>query len=143
MSAPDSLEDLCIKIKQLVPPIVLNEPTGKFEKFIQGLELSIKKDDIEAIKRAYNYFNILLGNPPDEVVKSKSLREELKDGFSAAAKEASSLFSYTRPNTGSTQVNQEAKEPPTGPDSPEKMEAEMIDILYSVAESEKIAEPKP
>ena len=57
----DELKEICNKIKQLVPPAIPEDMTGPFEEFMNDISSRIEPEDREAIHRAYNYFNRMLG----------------------------------------------------------------------------------
>lgn len=108
----EELKKICQDIQRLVPPKDPREPTGPFLDFIGGLKNKVKDDDIEAIIRAYNYFNCLV---------SASLSMPAK--ISTAAKDETS--------TGSKSETSEAK--PEAKTIPEEKQKEMISILLKLA----------
>ena len=57
----NELKKICEDIKRLVPSAIPQEPTGQFETFISGLNGKVKNSELDAIHRAHNYFNQLLG----------------------------------------------------------------------------------
>jgi len=72
----NELKKICEDIKRLVPSAKPQEPTGQFETFISGLNGKVKNSELDAIHRAHNYFNQLLGTPG---VRPEIQKNESKD----------------------------------------------------------------
>ncbi len=115
------IKKLCAEIKRLVPPNKPKDPTGQFGTFIQNLESqNIKKEEIESIHRAYNYFNCLIAT---QVPKPEE-------------QEKSTPSSTTAPSS-STALHTPLESTPLNPKPTAEQEKEMIGILLELVEKVK------
>jgi len=152
----DELKDICDKIKQLVPPAIPEDMTGPFEVFMNDISSRIDEGDREAIHRAYNYFNRMLGAQlkgsvpldsqaqPKKSVQSgpggspdkKLVRKDL-----SGQEDQSDLSSQEDQSDVDSQAKRQQVEDPLQRDNPKQephestKDEEMVSILVKVADS--------
>ena len=114
-----AIQKLCEDIKRLVPPSKPADPTDQLTAFLGGLK-QVNPKDLDAIGRAYNYFNRMLGAPLVKVVAPVTLAN------------ASQNVSNDQTQSGDNPNVSVKVETPNEVISTD--EAEMIDILVRVAE---------
>ena len=78
MTEREQLTTLCDEISRMIPSHTLRDTsTTQFTEFIELLQKKVKPQEIDAIIKAYNYFNTLMGDiKPDT---SNKTNEETKD----------------------------------------------------------------
>jgi len=81
MDSKKELNDLCKKIKDLIPSKHIEaDATEQFQTFITNLQPMVNEYEIECIIRGYNYFNHILVNDPDAgtSVRTSTVRSSVR-----------------------------------------------------------------
>jgi len=72
MTEKEQLTTLCDEIARMIPsPTLRDTSTTQFKEFIESLKKKVKQQEIDAIVKAYHYFNTLMGEiKPDTSPKT-------------------------------------------------------------------------
>jgi hypothetical protein len=109
MDSKEELNDLCKKIKGLIPSKRIGDDvTDSFKQFISDLGTSgIDPHEIDCIIRSYNYFNVLLGDPHESLIMNHRSIENVKgqgsgsSGSSVSSSSGSSSSGSSSSGSGS------------------------------------------
>jgi hypothetical protein len=123
---------LCDEIKHLLPPAVMIDPTDQMMVLIQSLRgRGINESELEAIQRAYNYFNSMIGQtqPLSNPTLSSKILGNASNASTTNASNGSLINSSTNASTN------ESTQTPAQPSEAEQ--TEMIELLINVFEESK------
>jgi hypothetical protein len=128
MTEHAELTRLCDEISRLIPSDSLNAntATSQFKEFLTKLKDNhVKPQEINAIIKAYNYFNLLMGVTGDDVAKAEQKKEDMK----AVSKETEP----TAETKSETKAETKA-ETKTGSEPSESEESDMIQLLMHLSD---------
>ena len=132
MTEKATLQNLCDEIAKMVPSEHLKDTsTSQFSSFIENLKKKgISKKELNAIVRAYNYFNFLMLDVAGDDTPASGATDNQK-----SVKDAKMDTSASASASGSTSASTSTSDPSASSTEDEE-NSEMIQILLSIAENE-------